>query len=182
MSNSNDLERRVLELEQRIDRLEQRRDESDVPDAINDLMKQVADRIEENGIDIESQPAGQANISILVQNKGGKWGFEESFELETLMTLSSESVAKSIGGLSHPVRLDLFKALLSGPKESADLLKIADLNTTGQLYHHLQIMAEVGLVERRSRNLWAAQNLGVYPLLACAGKLLATWRGEETKV
>jgi hypothetical protein len=73
----------------------------------------------------------------------------------------------------------LYKALLTGRKESSELLEIANLNTTGQLYHHLQAMADVGLVSRRSRNLWECQNQVAFLHLIAAGQWLSDWTGVD---
>jgi len=170
---------RLQALEDRVERLEKKIAGPNDLNSMDSLGEKLSRRIEEEGIDIASQPVGQLEFSVLILNKGSNWSMGDSVTLEKLMAASADSLAKSIGGLAHPVRIKLFKALLEGPQESSVLLEIAGLNTTGQLYHHLQAMADVGLVERRSRNLWAPQNLGAFAMLLGAGRILSDWRGEE---
>lgn len=102
-------------------------------------------------------------------------------DLDHLLGLSAAALARSLAGLAHPVRIELYKALLASMErgqDSAGLLAAAGLNTTGQLYHHLREMEEVGLVVRRGRNLWAAENLFWFALAMTAAEGLMNWRGE----
>ncbi len=173
------LEAALKDLGARLDRLERTVDSRSSQSNMDRLGATIDARVDEQGIDPKAQPVGEIEVSALLRIPGNTWGYGDSFTLESLLEGSSEALAKGVGGLAHPVRIALFKALLTGPKESPQLLTIAQLNTTGQLYHHLQAMAEVGLVERRGRSLWACQNLGAFVLLLAAGKILADWRGPE---
>ena len=172
-----DLELRTIKLEQAIEKQVQAK-VSEVPDSVSDLEAKVDQRAEEKGFDLKTTAVGRIEYSLLIKSGGGTYAMSEDTDLDTLTGLSSESLAESISGLGHPVKIELYKALMSGPKESSELLSIPELNTTGQLYHHLQAMADVGLVERRSRNLWAAQNPGVFVLMLTAARTLSAWRGE----
>ena len=179
MPERTNLSDRLQALENRVGQLERQVVSTGDHPEIETLGEKLAQRIADEGIDIEAQPVGQLEFSVLILNKGSNWSMGDSVTLEKLMGASVDSLAKSIGGLAHPVRIKLFKALLEGPQESSVLLEVAGLNTTGQLYHHLQAMADVGLVERRSRNHWAPQNLGAFAMLMGAGRILSDWRGEE---
>ncbi len=179
MSEHNSLEAMLEEFRRRLERLERAADSRSGQPHMDRLGDVIDERVEKEGIDPKVQPVGQVEVNALLRIPGNTWGLGDSFTLEDLLGASPEALAKGVGGLAHPVRIALFKALLTGPKESPDLLTIAELNTTGQLYHHLQAMADVGLVERRGRGLWACQNLGAFVLLMAAGKLLADWRGPE---
>jgi hypothetical protein len=179
MSEDNPLRQDIQALEERVGRLERQAMGYGEPFQIQTLADKLTERIEREQIDLKSQVAGQLEYSILIRGSGGTWAMSESETLEKFLSYSSESLARSIAGLAHPVRIELFKALLTGPKESSVLMEIAGLNTTGQLYHHLTAMADVGLVERRSRNLWSAQNLGAFALLITSGHMLSEWRGGD---
>jgi hypothetical protein len=179
MSEDNTLRQDIQKLEERVGLLERQAMGYGEPLHVRALNDKLTERIEQEQIDLKTQAVGQVEYSIMIRSSGGTWGMSESETLEKFLDASSDSLAKSIGGLAHPVRIELFKALLTGPKESTVLLEIAGLNTTGQLYHHLTAMADVGLVERRSRNLWSAQNLGAFALLITAGYLLSEWRGGD---
>jgi ArsR family transcriptional regulator len=179
MQERNSLEQAIDDLRARIERLEARSTDPDMPPDTGRLRASIDQRIQDQGIDPAARHVGQLSVQALLRIAGGTLTWTDDFAFEDLLAADPEALAKGIGGLAHPVRIALFKALLLGPKESAELLEIAGLNTTGQLYHHLQAMADVGLVERRSRNLWVSQNIGAFILLLAAGKALANWRGPD---
>jgi hypothetical protein len=172
-----DLELRTIKLEQAIEQQSQGW-RPEVSESVSDLETKVDARAAEKGFDVKKTPLGRLEYSQLIKAAGGTYTINDEVDLDTLFEIPSSSLAESISGLGHPVKIELFKALLSGPKESSELLSIPELNTTGQLYHHLQAMADVGLVERRSRNLWAAQNPGAFVLMLTAARTLSAWRGE----
>ena len=175
------VEERLEDVEQRLARLEASSINRMVPPLIDRISERLNQRIIDEGLDPEVSPVGEVEPYVIIRSAGGTWGWsEDNITFERLLAADPEAIAKGIGGLAHPVRIALAKALIDGPKESAALLEIAGLNTTGQLYHHLQAMADVGLVERRSRNLWAGQNLGAFTLLMYAGVVLADWRGPDS--
>jgi hypothetical protein len=174
------LEDRVQELERRVERLEGSDANPMPPPLIDRLGKRLDERVQREELDPKVSPVGEIEVNLVIRSGGGTWAWsEDNIAFERLLAADPVAVAKGIDGLAHPVRLALAKALFDGPKESAALLEIAGLNTTGQLYHHLQAMADVGLVERRSRNLWAGQNLGAFTLLMYAGVILSNWRGPD---
>jgi hypothetical protein len=173
---------RLADLEQRVALLEAGATSSTmIPDSMDRLGKVIDARVREQGIDLSTTMVGQVEASALIRRGAASLGWsEDKIELERLFNADPEDLARGIAGLGHPARISLAKALVFGPKESAVLLEVAGLNTTGQLYHHLQAMADVGLVERRGRNLWAGTNIGATVLLLSAGLLLADWRGPDT--
>lgn len=169
---------RLDDVEQRLTRLEAASAGPMTPPLIDQMSKRLDQRVVEEGLDPKVSPVGEIETYVLIRSAGGTWGWGDgNITFERLLAADPDEVAKGIAGLAHPVRIALAKALIDGPKESAALLEIAGLNTTGQLYHHLQAMADVGLVERRSRNFWAGQNLAAFALLMHAGVMLANWRG-----
>jgi hypothetical protein len=173
-------EERLGDVEERLARLEAASAQPMTPPQIDQMSKRLDQRIADEGLDPTVSPVGEIETYTLIRSASGTWGWGGGdITFERLLAADPEEVAKSIAGLAHPVRIALAKALIDGPKESAALLKIAGLNTTGQLYHHLQAMADVGLVERRGRNFWAGQNLSAFTLLMYAGVMLADWRGPD---
>jgi hypothetical protein len=174
-------EQRFADIEQRLALLESGTSLSSmIPPTMDRLGRMIDARVEEHGIDTATTTIGQVEASALIRHGTATLGWnEDKIEIERLFSADPEDLARGIAGLGHPARISLAKALVFGPKESAALLEIAGLNTTGQLYHHLQAMADVGLVERRGRNLWAGTNIGATVLLLSAGLLLADWRGPD---
>lgn len=165
------------DLRARLERLERLVLAPHQDDDLDRLARDVNERAEELD-DAARQRVGQIEIHAHLRLPGQTHGIVDDFRFEDLLATSAETLAYGISGLSHPARISICKALLDGPKETSALLTLAGMNTTGQLYHHLQAMAEVGLVERRGRNLWAIQNIGAFVMLLGAGKMLANWRGD----
>ena len=114
------------------------------------------------------------------ENEYGRFVDGHTVDFDALLKLPADAVARSLSGLAHPARLAIYRALLTGSKDSATLIEAAGLNTTGQLYHHLREMEEVGLVVRRGRNLWAHTNLHAYALALVVGQTLMQWRGDAS--
>lgn len=180
--NINDTtEAALAELRARLERLERLvlvPHQGDDLDRLAQMVSKRAEHMDPEAQQRTEQRIGQIEIYAHLRLPGKTHGIVDDFKFEDLLATSAETLAYGIGGLSHPARIAISKALLNGPKETSALLDEAGLNTTGQLYHHLQAMAEVGLVERRGRNLWAIQNIGAFVMLLGAAKILANWRGD----
>jgi DNA-binding transcriptional ArsR family regulator len=127
------------------------------------------------------RPIGKIGGTHYFRVGHGVYSGSATVYLDALLGLPSEALARSLAGLAHPARIEIYKALLERMEkgqDAASLLAAAGLNTTGQLYHHLREMEEVGLVVRRGRNLWAAENSFWFALAMTAARGLMTWRGE----
>jgi hypothetical protein len=171
----------LADLRERLERLERLVLVPHQGDDLDRLAQMVSERA--GRMDAETrQRIGQIEIYAHLRLPGQTHRIVDDFRFEDLLATSAEMLAYGISGLAHPARIAICKALLDGPKETSALLELAGLNTTGQLYHHLQAMAEIGLVERRGRNLWAIQNIGAFVMLLGAGKILANWRGDTDGV
>lgn len=175
------IEAALDELRSRIERLERLVLVPHQDDDLDRLAQMVSERAERMATET-LQRIGQIEVHAHLRLPGQTHGIVDDFRFEDLLATSAETLAYGISGLSHPARIAICRTLLDGPKETSALLELAGLNTTGQLYHHLQAMAEIGLVERRGRNLWAIQNIGAFVMLLGAGKILANWRGDTDGV
>jgi DNA-binding transcriptional ArsR family regulator len=71
-----------------------------------------------------------------------------------------------LGALGHPLRLRLLKSILEGNSTKAELEKLDDIGTTGQLYHHLKALEEGGWVRTLQRGTYGVPGERVVPLLA----------------
>ncbi|HEX2034804.1 MAG TPA: helix-turn-helix domain-containing protein [Chloroflexota bacterium] len=158
--------------------------ESRPPEEGNPLAQQVEAAYEAASEEARRYPIGSVRLLAYFrlarphQNEYARIAEDVTAGFDTLLKLPSEGIARSLAGLAHPVRLELYKALLTGAQDSAALMEAAGLNTSGQLYHHLREMEEVGLVVRRGRNLWANVNLQAFAFALQVGKELMLWRGE----
>lgn len=177
MAERNPIETTLEDFRARLERLERlvlAPHQGDDLDRLAQVVSERAERMDPGA----GQRIGQIEIYAHLRLPGQTHGIVDDFRFEDLLATSPDILAHGIAGLAHPARIAICKALIDGPKETSALLGLTGLNTTGQLYHHLQAMADVGLVERRGRNLWASENIGAFVMLLGAGKILANWRGD----
>lgn len=119
----------------------------------------VEERLAERRQEDRGQASGELRIEGHVRLAGNTEGGRVGMSLAIAVGTPSDRVARSLAAFAHPVRIDILKALVDGPKESQALLTAAGLNTTGQLYHHLRAMTAAGVIEQRGRNFWALRHL-----------------------
>ncbi len=81
-----------------------------------------------------------------------------------------EMLAHTFAALGSPLRLSLLRELLQGPRTSQQLQEALDISSAGQLYHHLKDLLAAGLIQQKSRNLYALPVRNFIPFLV----LLAT--------
>ncbi len=77
-------------------------------------------------------------------------------ETNAVFAAPPEGAMRVLAALSSAPRLALYRAALAGPVTSAELMTAAELNTTGQLYHHLRELVGVGLMAQEGRDRYAA--------------------------
>ncbi len=80
---------------------------------------------------------------------------DDSADANAVFALPAEGAMRVLAALSSAPRLALYRAALSGPVTSAELMAAAGLNTTGQLYHHLRELVGVGLMMQEGRDRYA---------------------------
>jgi DNA-binding transcriptional ArsR family regulator len=177
-----DLHTQIADLRQRVARLEDRAFPPD--ERTNPLSAAAEEQFATAPEAARRYPIGQVRalsyfrIHRPSDDEYGKYVNDHTAGFDALLALPADAIAKSLAGLAHPARIAIYKALLTGSKDSASLLDAAGLNTTGQLYHHLREMEDVGLVVRRGRNLWTTANLEAFALALLVGQYLMNWRGE----
>lgn len=101
------------------------------------------------------------------------WQIERPVPL--LLEQEWDGVAPVLAALGHPVRLQIIRRLLAGARTSQDLQEIADLGTTGRLYHHVRELEASGLIVSPRRNHYAIRPEKIVPCLvivAAAGELM----------
>ncbi len=177
-----DIHAELADLRARVERLEQRA--KAYKEGEHPLAERVEAKFEQASEEARRFPIGEVRalsyfrFSRPGDDEYGRLLDEKTIGLDALLALSSDEAAHSMAGMAHPIRLEIYKALLTGSKDSASLLEAAGLNTTGQLYHHLREMEEVGLVVRYGRNRWGQANLQAFALALVAAQQLMRWRGE----
>jgi DNA-binding transcriptional ArsR family regulator len=89
-----------------------------------------------------------------------------------LLALDSEPLARVLGALGNPARIQLVRALIEGPRTSHELQEALGMASPGQLYHHLKELQAVGIVEQRGRNDYRLSPRKIVPfLIMLAGAL-----------
>ena len=149
--------------------------------ADNPFQAEVEQRFKALPAEARQRPIGKIRGITYFRYDSGVGRGALTTDLDELLALPETAAAHSLAGLAHPVRIKLYRALLERSQhglDSAGLMTAAGLNTTGQLYHHLREMEEVGLVMRRGRNLWAAHNLFCFAFAMVAAQGLMRSRGE----
>jgi DNA-binding HxlR family transcriptional regulator len=97
-----------------------------------------------------------------------------------------EDLARLLGGLAHPDRVRLAKAILAGAGSHRELDKEMEMRT-GPLYHHLRELERAGILVKASRNLYTVTERGrlvlfVATVLAGFGSgARSGWRCAEIK-
>lgn len=67
-----------------------------------------------------------------------------------------EGGVRVLAALASMPRLALYRAVVERPATSGELMLAANLNTTGQLYHHLRELIGAGLMVQEGRDRYAA--------------------------
>ncbi|MGW2300460.1 ArsR/SmtB family transcription factor [Streptomyces sp. NPDC001809] len=73
--------------------------------------------------------------------------------------------AESFAALGHPVRLRLLREVLGGRRTAAGLAELAEIGTTGQIYHHLRQLTGAGWLRTAGRGRYEVPGARVVPLL-----------------
>lgn len=73
--------------------------------------------------------------------------------------------AAALDALGHPVRLQLLQAVWQGTDTVAALAERSDFGTTGQIYHHVNLLAAAGWLTTVRRGRYAVPPERLVPLL-----------------
>lgn len=96
---------------------------------------------------------------------GGQYAWQYARPTSTLLDTDFADASDRLSALAHPVRLALIQAVLAGVQTAADLAALPGIGTSGQVYHHLGILAAAGWLRSPSRGKWQVPADRVIPLL-----------------
>lgn len=82
------------------------------------------------------------------------WSKDEQ-SAEELLDQDVEQVARVLSALGNRHRLLLLKAILEKPASAAELVERLGMGTTGQAYHHLNVLQAADLITQESRGQFA---------------------------
>ncbi|WP_329622188.1 helix-turn-helix domain-containing protein [Streptomyces sp. NBC_01255] len=162
-----ELEERVAALERRMAALEGA--ERPVPDR-GESTESVLWALE--GFKAELAAAGEQGADGGVLFTGSvRLPTEERYEwqfgalTERLLDEEWAETADSFAALGHPVRLRLLREILGGRRTAAELAELAEIGTTGQIYHHLKQLTGAGWLHTTGRGRYEVPGARVVPLL-----------------
>jgi DNA-binding transcriptional ArsR family regulator len=164
MTESQDFEKRLVQLEQAVRSLQAVATESAPrPDTSPEsdtfwALEALAARSPEGGAVLYT---GSVELPTkgLVQWQYGL-GAKELFEQDW-----SEQADK-LAALGHPVRLSILQAVLNGETTVAKLVEKLDTGTSGQIYHHLKELISTGWLVATRRGSHEVPPAKIVPLLA----------------
>ncbi len=152
-----DLEARLNQLEARLAALEQASRAPSTPSGGTlwalEHLRQVAG------------PGGEVVFAGHAEVASGTWGWQWGLPVSTLLRVPWTEVAPSLTALAHPLRLEILRAVLNGKSSSQDLQHLAEVGTTGQLYHHLRELQSAGWLKAGKRGSYTVPPERVIPLL-----------------
>lgn len=95
----------------------------------------------------------------------GDVSWEITYDAGAALALDDEPRTAVLAALGHPVRVRIVRGLLHGPRGTAELAEVAELASTGQLYHHLKALTHCGLVTQDGRGSYRIAAAAVVPAL-----------------
>lgn len=95
----------------------------------------------------------------------GEIGWTVEYDAGATLALDDEPRTAVLAALGHPVRVRIVRGLLHGPRGTTELTEVAELASTGQLYHHLKALTHAGLVEQDGRGSYRIAPRAVVPAL-----------------
>lgn len=84
---------------------------------------------------------------------------------EHLLNTDPTATAPALEAIAHPIRLTLLLAIINGTTTSAELVKLDQVGTSGQVYHHLSQLSAAGWIKSVKRGQWEVPPAKVVPLL-----------------
>ncbi|MEY9874876.1 hypothetical protein ABH931_004376 [Streptacidiphilus sp. MAP12-33] len=96
---------------------------------------------------------------------GKHYDWQMGFGTKDLMESDLSSAAETLSALGNPVRLLMLREILCGRSTVSSLAQVADMGSSGQIYHHLRQMTAAGWLHSSTRGHYAVPAERVVPLL-----------------
>ncbi|KNE83032.1 MULTISPECIES: ArsR/SmtB family transcription factor [Streptomyces] len=160
-----ELEERVTELERRLAELEEMGSRKDRP-----AITERPDFWALDGLRAQLSDAGVESGGVLFTGSvrlptGGQYEWQYGLPTDQLLAGSWEDAAEAFAALGRPVRLRLLREILGGRRTAAELTELAEVGTTGQVYHHLRQLTAAGWLRSSGRAGYEVPADRVVPLL-----------------
>lgn len=95
----------------------------------------------------------------------GPLGWQYGLTVDQIDGLDWSDLSGTLDALGHPVRLAILKAVCSGVSTVAELKEREGFGTTGQIYHHVNLLASAGWLTTRRRGHYVVPADRRVPLL-----------------
>ncbi|MFE1165738.1 ArsR/SmtB family transcription factor [Nocardiopsis sp. NPDC058789] len=92
-----------------------------------------------------------------------QWQYGSS--VEAIENLDWSALAGNLDALGHPVRLSILHAVHSGVTTVAGLKEREEFGTSGQIYHHVNLLVAAGWLATRRRGHYAIPPERLVPLM-----------------
>jgi hypothetical protein len=96
---------------------------------------------------------------------GERYAWQQGASANQLLDLEWPERATALAALAHPVRLRVLQFILLGVRTTAELTGVAEVNTSGQLHHHLKELVHTGWLVSPRRGTYTVPAQRVVPLL-----------------
>jgi hypothetical protein len=110
---------------------------------------------------------------------GGQLVWQQGARTDRLLEQDWSDQSAPLAALGHPVRLTLLRHILNGEHTITELQRIADLGTSGQLYHHLKQLVATGWLHASGRGRYEVPGSKVIPLLTVLSAVGPTSTGDK---
>jgi len=97
---------------------------------------------------------------------GERYLWQQTASSNQLLDLEWQDRAQVLTALGHPVRLRLLQLILLGVRTTAEIGEVADVQTSGQLHHHLKELVHAGWLTSPRRGSYRIPPERVVPLLS----------------
>ncbi|WP_030547654.1 helix-turn-helix transcriptional regulator [Streptomyces albus] len=159
------LEERVTALERRLAELEETEGRQDRP-----AVMERPDFWALDGLKAQLSEAGAESGGVLFTGSvrlptGEQYEWQYGLPTEELLAGAWEDAAEAFAALGRPVRLRLLREILGGRRTAAELTELAEVGTTGQVYHHLRQLTAAGWLRSSGRAGYEVPAGRVVPLL-----------------
>lgn len=159
------IERRLAHLEARLAEDEraarERRREAIGIDV--DLLERLSTRDAEHEVSGAVFYAG----AVRVGERRHAWHREHAAR-DLLEHVDPEALAPALFALGNVARLRIVLELARGARSGAELAELADVGSTGQLYHHLRELLRAGVIVQPKRGFYEVATPALVPVLAMA--------------
>ena len=149
-----DADHRLADLEHRVAELERRLGGTEVPDGGRGTGGTAATGTGSGIVQYSGEVALHGEV---------RWSI--TYDAGAALALDDEPRTAVLAALGHPVRVRIVRGLLHGPRGTGELTEVAELASTGQLYHHLKALTHCGLVDQDGRGSYRIAPAVVVPAL-----------------